>query len=157
MEITDWKKELKRLKLEDIKSKSPGFFEESGGYKMKVKPYQDNTANGLTRCIIDWLTFNGNYANRVNTMGVARIEKIELAFGRTMQKIHYTPSTTNRGTADITAVLKGKHVSIEVKVGRDRQSKQQKEEQIRIERAGRIYFIAKDMPSFLKFYYSIIN
>ena len=90
METTDWKKELKYLKLEDIKSKSPGFFEQSGGYKMKVNPYSDNTANGLTKCIVDWLNFSGHYANRINTMGVARVEKVKYTFGRTIDRVHFT-------------------------------------------------------------------
>ena len=157
MEITDWKKELKRLKLEDIKSKSPGFFEQSGGYKMKVKSYSDNTANELTKCIIDWLNFNGHYANRINTMGVARVKKVEYALGRQIDKVHFTPSTTNKGTADISAIIKGRHAAIEVKYGRDKQSKQQEEEQARIEKAGGLYFIAKDMESFIHWYNKIIT
>ena len=153
--MDDWKKQLKLLKLENIKRESPDFFERSGGYKMKVNPYSDNTANGLTKCIVDWLNFNGHYANRINTMGVARVEKVQYAFGRTVDKVHFTPSTTNKGTADISAIIAGRHAAIEVKYRRDKQSKQQSQEQARIEKAGGLYFIAKDMLSFLKWYYRI--
>jgi len=157
MATTEWKKELKRLKLDDIKSKSPDFFERSGGYKMKVNPYKDNSANALTRCIVDYLTFNGCYANRINSMGVARIEKIKLAFGRTIEKVRYTSSATNLGTGDIHAIINGRHATIEVKYGRDTQSDKQKDEQGRIEKAGGLYFIAKDMQSFINWYYNILN
>ena len=38
--MEDWKKLLKRMKLNSIKEKAPGFFIVSGGYDMIVKPYR---------------------------------------------------------------------------------------------------------------------
>lgn len=151
-DIKDWKKLLKRLKLEHIQKTAPGFFELSGGFEMKVKPYTDATSNGLTTCIIDYINFNGGYANRINTQGQARKEKIPLAFGNYREKITYTPSTTNRGTADVKAVVKGKSLDVEIKINADRLSKYQIKEQERITNAGGLYFVAKDFPSFLEYY-----
>ena len=77
---TSWKKESKTLKLEQLKKLHLDFFEMSGGYEMKIIPYKDDTANGLTKCIVDWINFNGGYANRINTQGQVRIERLQLAF-----------------------------------------------------------------------------
>lgn len=57
-----------------------------------------------------------------------------------------------RGTADIHAIIKGKAVKIEVKIGKDRQSIFQKEYQKNVEKAGGIYYIAKDFDSFYEWY-----
>ena len=152
MEKSNWKKELKQMKLKNLQERSPDFFYNSGGFLMKTNPYTDETANGLTKAIIDWLTFSGCYANRINVQGQARKERIEMAGGNYMDKITYTPSTTNKGTADISAIISGRHVSIEVKIGKDRMSLHQLKEMERVTSAGGKYFIARDMPSFLEFY-----
>jgi hypothetical protein len=65
----------------------------------------------------------------------------------------YLPSATKRGTADIHAIIKGFHVSIEVKIGSDRQSEDQKLEQGRIERAGGKYWIVKTPEEFFELYH----
>jgi hypothetical protein len=150
----NWKEELKRLKLEDIKAKAPGFFDLSGGYSMKVKRYCDKTTNGLTAAVYDWLKFNKHYVNRINVQGQCRVEKIEMAGGRTIEKLRYTPSMTNKGTADLMAIIKGLPVSIEIKCAatRDRQSEDQRKEQKRIEQAGGVYLIVTDMEQFVKWY-----
>jgi hypothetical protein len=153
----DWKKSLKTLKLEHIKRKSPGFFEASGGYSMKLKPYNDTTSNGLTNCIIDWIKYSGWDANRINTQGQVRKERIQLASGYHRDNITYTPATTRKGTADIHAIVKGRHISIEVKIGRDKQSDHQEAEQQRVTNAGGIYYIAKDMQSFVDWWFHTLD
>lgn len=70
--MEDWKKTLRKMKLDSIKEKAPGFFELSGGYEMKTKTYRGDTANGLTNAIIDFIIFSGGDANRVNTQGQMR-------------------------------------------------------------------------------------
>lgn len=99
----------------------------------------DKTANGLTRCIIDFIVLHGGLAERVNVMG----RQIN---GR------WTRSHSLRGTADIHATYNGRTIAIEVKIGRDRQSEAQKAYQERIERAGGVYFIAKDFATFAQWF-----
>src|SRR5690349_4917972 len=100
----NWQQVMKRMKLDNIKAKAPGFFEASGGYTMMVKPYSDKTANGLTRCIIDFLAFKGHYANRISTQGQARVHDIKRfnIFSQELQTIaqtvQYTKGTTRKGT-----------------------------------------------------------
>lgn len=148
----NWKEELKELHLQWLKRTAPAFYAASGGHDYKVMKYSDKTANQLTNSIIAYLTFSGHYANRINVQGQARKEKIPLAFGRHMDRITFTPSTTNKGTGDIHAIIQGRHVSIEVKIGKDYMSLNQLKEMERVTSAGGLYFIAKDMQSFVDWY-----
>jgi Holliday junction resolvase len=65
--------------------------------------------------------------------------------------------TTKRGTADIHAVIGGRHVSIEVKAGRDRMSDAQHKTKAAIESCGGVYYIACDFASFTEWYSHFIN
>jgi hypothetical protein len=141
--MDNWKPLLKRMKLDNIKKKAPGFFELSGGYEMKVKPYRDKTANDLTKTIIDFIIFSGGDANRINTQGQLR---------RIRGEMKWTHGSTRRGTADIHAIFQGRHISIEIKIGNDRQSEGQIKEAERVRRAGGLYFVAKNMDSFLQWW-----
>lgn len=94
-------------------------------------------ANSLTQAIIKFIDMSGGWATRISTEG----RYIE-ALGKRI------PSSVKKGTADIHAVYKGKHLSIEVKIGKDKQSEVQKSVQQQIEKAGGLYYIAKDFTSF---------
>lgn len=131
------------MKLEYVKKTAPGFFELSGGYSMKVKPYKDDTSNGLTRCIIDWITFKGGSATRISSQGQYRI------VNGTFQ---WTKGSTRKGVADIHAIFRGRHISIEVKIGRDQMSEAQHREQEKVIAAGGLYFVAKNMISFIEWF-----
>lgn len=124
-------------------------------YLVKAK-YRDDNANGLTRCIIDWIVFNGGQAERVNTTGIP-IDKRRsvtdvLGHTRTIGNIEWRTGGGTNGSADISATIRGRSVKIEVKIGRDRQSEAQKAYQKQVETAGGIYYIAHDYTSFLAWY-----
>ncbi len=148
----NWKQELKELKYKHIERTSPAFFIASGARTMRLNPYNDTTSNGLTKCILDWINYSGGTANRINTQGQVRKERVEFAGGHHKDFIRFTPSATRKGTADIHAVMNGRHLSIEVKIGRDRLSEHQLKEQERITTAGGLYFVAKDMESFVSWF-----
>ena len=141
--MENWNPLLKRMKLDNLKQKAPGFFELSGGYDMKVKPYRDTTANDLTNAIIDFIIFSGGDANRINTQGQLRKIKGEMK---------WTHGGTRRGTADIHAIYQGRAISIEIKIGKDKQSDQQTKEAERVTKAGGLYYVAKNMESFLEWW-----
>jgi hypothetical protein len=61
--------------------------------------------------------------------------------------VSWIKGTGTKGSADISATIKGRSVKIEVKYGKDRQSEYQKEYQQAIETAGGVYVIAKDFDS----------
>ena len=117
-----------------------------------IRPnYTDTTTNDLTRCVIDFLTMTGSQAERINSMG----RQIK-ANGRT--KWIYGSHT--RGTADISATIKGKSVKIEIKCRATKdniQSDDQKRYQEIIERAGGVYIIVRDFQSFYDWYYKFFG
>ena len=55
-------------------------------------------------------------ANRINVQGQVRVDRLQLAFGRYRDNVRFTPSSTNKGTADLHCILLGRHVSIEIRL-----------------------------------------
>ena len=130
------KKELIEL---DLKAKKERYSNVPSHALPKIKVTAD--ANGLTQAIVSWLNLNGHFATRVSSSG------------RYLPQLgKFIPSTTKRGTADIHSVIGGRHVSIEVKIGKDRMSEAQHEMKAKIEKAGGLYFVATDFEQFMKWY-----
>ena len=123
--------------------------------------FTDKTANGLTKCIVTWITINGYQAERISNTGRyidnSKIVTDCMGFQKRIGSAQYIKGSGTNGTADISATIKGKSVKIEVKIGADRQSEAQKKYQEMIERAGGIYFIAKDFDEFITFYKKCIE
>lgn len=124
----------------------------------------DTNANKLTSCIIDWITYNGGQAERINTMG-RRIDKTEvvkdiLGVTRQIGSVEWQRGTGTKGSADISATIPmnvngmiiGVSVKIEVKFGKDRQSDDQKKYEHSINSAGGIYVIARNIDDFITYY-----
>lgn len=122
---------------------------------MLPRTYTDKTANGLTKMIIDWINYNGGQAERINTTGrliKAKSYKDVMGITKTIGQDKWIKGTGTLGSADISATIQGKSVKIEVKIGRDKQSDVQKQYQEAIEKAGGIYYIAKDFDTFYNWY-----
>lgn len=125
------------------------------------KKYEDRTANGLTRCVIDFIRFMGGQAERINCTG--RYQDNTTVFtdvvGRTRSigSGQWLPSSGTRGTADVSSVIRGMAVKIEIKIGRDRQSDDQKRYQEAVERAGGIYLIVRSFGEFYEWYQKTMN
>lgn len=120
------------------------------------RKYRDDSANGLTRCIIHFLTLSGHQAERINSQGrlVDHRKTFRDVTGRvrTIGSPKWAYGSGKRGTADISATIKGQSVKIEVKIGRDRQSEAQRTYQESIEAAGGIYIIARSFEDFFNWY-----
>ena len=99
--------------------------------------YTDATANGLTRMILDFIKFSGGMAERVNSMGIYDVK---------LQR--FRPSGSRKGTSDIKALFNGKSLSIEVKIGRDRLSDNQRRYAEDVTKAGGLYFVATNFAEF---------
>lgn len=125
-------------------------------YARVTPKYTDKTANGLTKCIIDFLSFEGHWAERTGNEGrvIDNRKTVTNVLGqrKTIGDIKRIPSSGARGTSDIKAVINGRFVAIEVKIGDDRQSDAQKAYQQKIEQANGLYLIAKDFESFVNKY-----
>jgi hypothetical protein len=122
--------------------------------------YCDTTANGLTRCIIDYIRLTGGQAERISNTGraVGSDKKTETQFGMlTKKSFKWIKGSGTKGTADISATIKGRSVKIEVKIGKDKQSLHQLEYQEQIEKSGGIYFLAKDFMTFYCWYNDYFN
>ena len=128
-------------------------------YIVRTK-FTDKTANGLTKAIVKWINLNGYQAERISTSGrwVDNSKVVTDVLGN-QKKIgsgKYIKGSGTKGSADISATIKGRSIKIEVKM-KDKQSEAQIEYQKAIERAGGIYFIAKDITSFYEFYTTIVK
>lgn len=122
---------------------------------IKRVPMRDDTANGLTQCIVLFVNLSGGQAERINTTGrVVMRRGQQLRGGRLVDCLRpqYIPTNGRRGSADISATIGGRSVKIEVKIGRDRQSDAQREYQHEVEQAGGLYYIARDFTSFYDWY-----
>lgn len=106
----------------------------------------DNAANALTRQIIRFIQSRGGQAERIAVTGLLR------KFGNGYK---WTRTNMTVGTADISATIQGRSVKIEVKIGTDRQSDEQKRYKKQVEDAGGIYYIASTFEEFLKWYNSL--
>ena len=143
---------LKELAMDRKRNKYPNV----PGEWLPKTIYKDTTANGLTKCIIDFLNFKGWQAERISNTGRVldtRQSYIDvLGHSRTIGSQEWIKGTGTAGTADISSTIAGKSVKIEVKIKRDRQSPAQKKYQASIERSGGLYFIAKDFEGFYQWY-----
>ena len=138
---------LKALELASLSAKYP-----NNAY-IPLSNWKDDSANGITQCITAFLNFSGWQAERINTMGVYREgKKIQVGENTRQMKGKWTPSTSTKGSADISATIFGRSVKIEIKFGKDRQSEVQKRYQESIEAAGGTYFIARSFDEFIIFY-----
>ena len=106
--------------------------------------YCEDSANNLTKCVIDFLRLKGHYATRIQSQGQKR--------GNVM-----TYGTTQRGTADLHICINSIHISCEIKYGKDRQSDAQKQVQKEVELSGGIYLLIRDFEQFYKFYCEFQN
>jgi len=144
-------KYLESLAVEEKKIKYPSMPPE---YIAPVK-YNDSTANGLTRCIVDFLRIRGHQSERISTTGrpIDRQTTFTDVTGRmrTIGRVEWIPGTGTNGSADISATIAGRSVKIEVKIN-DSQSKAQKKYQQDIEAAGGLYVIVRSFAQFLTWY-----
>ena len=59
-------KDLERQALDHFHREHPNFPE----YAIPPQSYRDDTSNGLTKCIVDCIRYNGGQAERINTTGM---------------------------------------------------------------------------------------
>lgn len=146
-------KALEELKFEEHKAKYPNF-----PYPIKPK-YSDASSNGLTKCVIDFIKVKGFHAERINSTGSMRdnTKTITDVLGRkrTIGSVTWIKSTTQNGTADISATIKGKSIKIEIKCaasGDKYQSEGQKIYQKQIEASGGVYLIVREFSDFYNWF-----
>jgi len=150
---------LKQLKLNESIKKRPNV--PLYALEAALPKYTDKTANGLTRCILDFLELCDYQVERINTMGrpIDNRKQVTDVIGRTktIGTMTWGKSTATKGSADISATIEGLSVKIEVKIGKDRQSEYQKIYQANIEKAKGQYWIVKNFADFYEKYQKLLE
>jgi len=150
---------LKQLKLNESIKKRPNV--PLYALEAALPKYTDKTANGLTKCILDYLQLSNHQAERINTMGrpIDNRKQVTDVIGRTktIGTMTWGKSTATKGSSDISATIEGLSVKIEVKIGKDRQSEYQKIYQANIEKAKGKYWIVKNFADFYEKYQNLVE
>lgn len=136
----EWRKELDNAREKYMLAN----FRACRDHGVPRKGYTATTTNGLTTCVMDWLKYHDCYANRINTMGVQRRDK--------NGQMKWTKSATRKGTADIDAIVAGRPVKIEIKVGKDKMSDSQRAERSRVHAVGGVYIVVANMTEFIAWF-----
>lgn len=148
---------LRALKLADTRAKYPSVPD----IALPKTEYNPNSANGLTKCILDFVNLSGYLAERTGTEGrvIDNRKTYTDVIGRqkTIGSVKRIKTSGLVGSSDLKLYINGKIVAIEIKIGRDRQSQAQKEYQERMEKAGGIYLIIKDFDSFYVWFQDFIK
>lgn len=156
---------LKELFIQNAMNKYPNYPREY----VAVPKYNDTTANGLERCIVDFLNLSGAYARRVKNMGRmldnTKVVKDVMGITRTIGSKQYIKGTGTLGTADISSsipiIINGEKLGLvvewEVKIGKDKQSNAQKKYENNIKGTGGYYFIVKSFDDFYEKYIELLN
>lgn len=105
------------------------------------RTFKDNSTNGLTICIVKYITLKSGFASRISNQGT---------YNQKLKK--YIPGTARKGLADIMGTYKGKSLHIEVKYGRDVQSEAQKRIESEVIRSGGQYYIAHNFTNFKQWF-----
>lgn len=149
-------KELETLAITDNRKAHPTLPD----YARCIRKYSDKTANGLTTCIIDFLRFKGWQAERIAVTGRyidnSKVVTDVTGMSRRIGSGKWIPGSMQKGTADISATIRGRSVKIEVKIGRDVMSDYQKEYRSQVQRAGGLYWLVRSFDEFMSFYNSLI-
>jgi len=143
------KKLLEELYLKQTKANYPNFPE----FAIPPEKFSDATANDLTKTICKFISYIGGQAERISNQGQYRdntkVVTDVLGRKRTIGSGTWTKGQGTNGTADISAIYRGKSYKIEVKIGKDRMSQAQLRYKQDVERAGAIYIIARNFDDFI--------
>lgn len=145
--------EIEKLRRQKISKKFPQHDDdwvERMWYNSGIKYTKGRSASAIEKNIINYIKLTGHQAEKRAVTGREIVGKdIQTPLGVIKGKRTYIPSTGTKGASDVSAILYGIAVSIEVKKGRDTQKPDQKKYEQAVKSAGGFYFIAKDEDDFL--------
>lgn len=108
--------------------------------------FRDDKTNDLTKCVVAYTKAKGHFIERISSTGRYFRGK-------------WIPTSGTKGTADLSAVINGRAVKIEIKcrATKDRQSADQKKYQQQVEQAGATYIIVRDFKEYFVWLNSFTN
>ncbi len=120
-------------------------------YEIPMTGYftQKRPARLLTKCTLEYIRAIGGHAEEVKTTGTMRKDRTG--------KMIWAYSQTMTGSADIHAVINGRFIAIEIKIGKDKQSEAQKLYQRKVEASGGKYYIIKELDGLLPVIAEMVN
>ena len=133
----NWKQRYNEAHLKHTTERTPSVVKD-GHYSPPIMP-KTATANGLTLFICNYINWMGYRATRISTSG--RVVGGKYVYGQ-----------TRRGTADISATIKGRSCMFEIKVGKDKASDFQLKEQAKERAAGGEYYFTHSPEQFFEQY-----
>lgn len=149
---------IERYKIaheEWFKIKYPNAYKD--GFYLDPKIPKINESNGLTTFICNYLSWREHRATRINVSGRLVDSKEKQASGVTLGVKKWIKSSTRKGSADISATIKGRSVMIEIKVGKDKPREDQLLEQERERKAGGLYEFIKTPDEFFELYDLVLS
>lgn len=149
-----WKNHYQQAHQKNFQEQYPSAWKD--GHYCPPKYPDIKTTNGITKVIVDFLTWSGHYCNRINVSGrmIGGITKTES--GATFDDRKWITSSTKRGTSDLMSSIAGKMVCIEVKnaATKDKIRENQIKERARVEKSGAVYIVVRNIDEFFTWYYS---
>jgi hypothetical protein len=135
-------KELEEMANRVARDKFPG----TPAHLLAPRKYRDDNANALTKCIVDYVKFNGGFATRLSSTGTYRADLRRFVF-----------SNQIKGMPDIQGVIRGRPLYVEVKIDRDRLSAAQIQIKNKLEASGGLYFVATCFQDFKAWFDKVNN
>jgi len=154
-------KQLENLLLQESRLKYPSIPEHARTVNLFGKLKAEKREK---KRIEAFLNVSGHYAAIIENRGqrVDNRKTVTDIIGRqkVIGSVTFIGSGMRKGLADLKATIFGRSVDIELKriykKGKDRQSEDQKEDQVRLKRAGGIYLIVSDFEDFYNKYLELI-
>ena len=148
---------LKQLLREEQLRKYPSVPE---NYHRAIK-LTDKTANGLTKCVSEYLRLKGYWCERTGNEGrvidTRKTYTDVIGQQKTIGSVKRIKSSGALGTSDLKAIINGQFIAIEIKIGKDRMSDSQKKYQEQVESAGGVYVVVKSFDQFVEWLNSLMN
>lgn len=116
------------------------------GINIPKKYYSDENAKELEKCIINYTIMRGGHAEKIQSMGRQIMKNGKAVF---------VPNSNTTGQADLSLIVNGKAIKVEVKckwTGDNKQSDVQKKYQKKVEAANGIYLIIRTFADFRKWF-----
>jgi len=165
MKDSNFKTELERLRFEKIQARQDWLSEEQIRFywqRVAIDLKMPKSAAGFEKLVIEFLKLSGHQAEKISVTGRfidnTKTEVTSTGFRQTIGSKQYIPSTSQKGSADISSTIYGISVKWEVKFSAgDKQSDHQKSYESAIQSSGGFYFVIRTLDQFYNTYIELLE